>query len=165
MHQLIRQLALAGSLLLAAGGASAAVEVTFIQPENFSDLPFTSWQREQALEDIADHFKELGKALPPGQDITIEVLDIDLAGREHPNRFTLRDVRVVGNGADWPRMRLRYSLTSQGQVIKSGEAQLSDMSYMDHINTYPGDGRLRYERQMIDEWWRKTIGPSRPGRH
>jgi hypothetical protein len=35
---------------------------------------------------------------------------------------------------------------------------------MNHLNTYPGDARLRYEKQMIDEWWQQTIGPARPRR-
>jgi hypothetical protein len=163
MNQLIRRLALAGALLLSAGAASAAVDVTYIQPEKFTDLPFSAWQREQALEDIAEHFKELGKALPPGQDLKIDVLDVDLAGRERPNRFSVHDLRVMQSG-DWPRMHLRYALSQDGQLVKSGEAKLSDMSFMDHINSYPSDVRLPHEKQMIDEWWRKTIGPDRSSR-
>jgi hypothetical protein len=164
MNQPIRQVALAGLLALASAATSAAVEVTFIQPEKFTDLPFTPWQRQQALDDIAGHFKDMGKTLPPGQDITIEVLDIDLAGREEPNGFSAQNIRVMREGPDWPRMLLRYSLTQNGQVLKSGEAQLSDKSYMNHIKTYPGDERLRYEKQMIDEWWQQTVGPTRPAR-
>jgi hypothetical protein len=164
MNEVIREMTLAGALLLSAGAASAAVGVNFIAPEKFTDLPFTPWQRQQALDDIGEHFNELGKALPPGQDIKIEVLDIDLAGREHPNRFSAQDIRVMNGGADWPRMHLRYSLTQDGQVVKSGDAQLSDKSYMNHINLYGGDERLRFEKQMIDEWWEKTIGPIRQTR-
>jgi hypothetical protein len=35
---------------------------------------------------------------------------------------------------------------------------------MNHINLYGGDERLRFEKQMIDEWWEKTIGPIRQAR-
>jgi hypothetical protein len=164
MIQNIRRLSLAGLLTLAAGAASAAANVNFIEPGKFSDLPFTPWQRQQALDDIAEHFKDLGKTLPPGQDINIDVLDVDLAGREQPNGFSVQDIRVLRQGPDWPRMQLRFSLVQNGQAIKSGEAQLSDKSYMNHLNTYPGDARLRYEKQMIDEWWQQTIGPARPRR-
>jgi hypothetical protein len=165
MNRFSRHLAIAGLLLLSAGAASAGVDVKFIDPDKFTDLPFVSWKKQQALDDIAEHFKDLAKTLPSGQDMTIEVLDVDLAGREQPNRFSLDDIRIMHGGADWPRMHLRYTLTDHGQVVKSGEAQLSDKSYADHINMYPSDERLRYEKQMIDEWWQKTIGPTRPDRN
>jgi hypothetical protein len=160
MNLVNRQLALAGLMLVSAGAATAAVDVKYIEPEKFADVPFVRWQREQALDDIAAHFNKLGKALPPGQDVSIEVLDIDMAGRESPNEH----IRVLRGGADWPRMHLRYTLTRDGQVLRSGEAQLSDISYHDHISNYASDERLHYEKQMIDEWWQKTIGPSRPAR-
>jgi hypothetical protein len=160
MNLVNRQLALAGLMLLSAGAAMAAVDVKYIEPDKFSDVPFIRWEREQALGDITAHFDKLGKALPPGQEVTIEVLDIDLAGRESPTEH----IRVLRGGADWPRMHLRYTLTQGGQVLRSGDAQLSDISYHDHINNYASDERLHYEKQMIDAWWQKTIGPSRPAR-
>jgi uncharacterized lipoprotein YbaY len=155
------RLALLGLVLMAAGAASAEVKVTYVHPESFSDLPFTPWKREQALEDISDHFKELGKTLPPGQDLSIEVLDVDLAGRERPSRFLGEDVRIMRGEADWPRMHLRYTLSQNGKLIKSGDAQLSDMGYMDHLNLYPSTERLPYEMQMMDDWFKKTFGVDR----
>ena len=49
--------------------------------------------------------------------------------------------------------------TLEGKVVASGEAQLSDKGYADHINPYPRDARWPYDMQMIDAWWRKTIVP------
>jgi hypothetical protein len=157
-------LALAGLLLAVQGAASAAVVVNYIHDEKFTDLPRVPWQRQQALEDIAEHFEKLGKTLAPGQDLSIDVLDIDLAGREQPNRFTTESIRVTHGDVDWPRMHLRYSLIDHGKVVASGDAQLSDKSYSRHINGYPGDEHWRFERQMIDEWWRRTIRPDRTAR-
>jgi hypothetical protein len=158
MNALIRQMALSGLLLVSAGAALADVDVKYIQPEKFTDLPKVDWQRQQALDDIAEHFKDLGKTLAPGQDLNIEVLDVDLAGREHPNRFSLDRIRVRDGRGDWPRMHLRYTLTEHGQVVKSGDALLSDKSYMNHINMYPDDERLPFEKQMIDDWWENNLG-------
>jgi hypothetical protein len=84
-----------------------------------------------------------------------------------PNARAGRDIRVMRGGADWPRMQLRYSLESNGQVLKSGEAQLSSMDYMDRVSRYFDSDTLRYEKQMIDTWFAKEIGPvpgSRRGR-
>ena len=152
-------LALAGLLALAAGGACAATTVNYIEPDHFTDVPFTPWERENVLQQLTDHFNKLGKELPPGQDLRIDVLDIDLAGREIPNAHGGRDIRIMKGEADWPRMRLRYAVEQNGQVIKSGEAQIQDMDYQNHLNRYFNSDPLRYEKQMIDDWFEKTIAP------
>jgi hypothetical protein len=151
--------ALAGLLALAASGASAATTVNYVEPDHFSDVPFTPWERDNVLQQITDHFIKLGKELPPDQDLRIDVLDVDLAGREIPNARNGRDIRIVKGAADWPRMQLRYAVEQNGQVIKSGEAQIQDMNYQNHLNRYFDSDPLRYEKQMIDDWFEKTIGP------
>ena len=74
--------ALAGLFALAAGAASAGVTVTYIESDKFADLPFAPWERKQVLEELSTYFTKLGEKLPAGQDLTIEVTDIDLAGRD-----------------------------------------------------------------------------------
>lgn len=162
MKTVIRQLALAGLFALAAGSAVAGVTVTYTEPDKFSDLPFTSWDREQVLKDLSGHFVKLGKALPVGQDLKVEVLDIDLAGREYPGARA-RDIRILKGGADWPHMHIRYRLEANGQIIDSGEAQLSDMMYMNRLQHYTDSDSLRYEKRMIDEWFEKTILKKKAG--
>jgi hypothetical protein len=159
MKSFMHRWALAGLFALAAGSASAAVTVTYVQPEKFSDLPFATWDREDTLRQLTEHFIWLGNSLPPGQDLRIEVLDIDLAGRQIPSVRLGRDIRILRGQADWPRIDLRYSLEQNGQVIKSGEAQLAVMNYLDHTTRYFDSEPLRYEKQMIDDWFEKTIGP------
>jgi len=159
MKSLMQKMALAGMFALAAGSAGAATTVTYVQPEKFSDVPFVPWDREEALKDLTEHFTKLGDSLPPGQDLRIEVTDVDLAGRLIPNARAGRDLRVLSGRADWPRIELRYAVEQNGQVLKSGEARLSDMSYLDHVNRYFDGEPLRYEKQMIDDWFEKTIGP------
>lgn len=160
MKPLLPQLALAGLALLSAGAASAAVTVTYVHPESFSDLPFTPWDRKEALDTLAAHFEKLGQALPPGQDLRVEVLDVDLAGREEPGRRGVHEIRVLRGGADWPRIHLRYVLESGGRVIKSGDEQISDMMYMGRLPRYADGDLLQYEKQMLDDWFRKTIAPA-----
>jgi hypothetical protein len=163
MKSILQRLALAGVFALAAGSAAAAVTVTYLAPEKYADVPRDSSARESMMNDLTDHFTWLSTALPPGQDLRIEVLDIDLAGREEPSARAASDLRVMRGGADWPRMRLRFSVESNGQVIKRGEAQLSDMDYMAKVSRYSEDQPQRYEKAMIDRWFEKTIAPL-PGR-
>ena len=159
MKSFMRKMALASMLALAVGSAGAAVTVSYVAPDKFSDIPFVPWEREETLKQLTDHFTKLGNSLPPGQDLRVEVLDVDLAGRAIPSVRAGRDIRVMRGQADWPRMQLRFSLEQNGQVLKSGEAQLSDMNYLDHHTRYFDSEPLRYEKQMIDDWFEKNIGP------
>jgi hypothetical protein len=54
-------------------------------------------------------------------------------------------------------MRLRYTVEQGGQVVASGEADLSDMMYLQRMNRYFDGDPLRFEKTMIDEWFDKTI--------
>jgi hypothetical protein len=159
MKSFMKTLAVGGLLALAAGGAQAAVSVVFNETQRYSDVPFPSADRREVLGQLEDHFKTLGKYLPAGQDLNIEVLDVDLAGRDIPSFRAGRDIRVINGRADWPRMQIRYSLQQGGQVVKSGEAQLQDMNYQFGANHYFDSEPLRYEKQMIDDWFRKNIAP------
>jgi hypothetical protein len=156
MKSMIGKAALAGLLALGAGAASAGVTVNYVEPDKFADLPFAPWERKEVLDELASYFAELGKALPPGQDLTVEITEIDLAGREYPGRGA-RDLRVLKGGADWPMMTLRYTLTANGQVLSGGDAKLADMNYMGRLNRYSDGDRLRYEKRMIEDWFNKTI--------
>lgn len=158
MKDVMRKLAVSGLLALAAGAASAEVSVNFIEPGRFTDLPFTEWDRKEVLKELTEHFTKLGARLPPGQNLRIDVKDVDLAGRMYPSRRG-QDLRVIRDGAEWPRIDLHYAIESNGQVVRSVDAQLRDMAFMQHIGRYSDGDSLRYEKQMIDEWFYSTIAP------
>ena len=158
MKNVIQRLALGGLLALAAGAASADVTVNYVQPERFSDLPFATWEREDVLKDLTRHFAKLGAQLPPGQNLRVDVLDVDLAGREYPGGP--RDLRIIkSSGVDWPRIDLRFAIEQNGQVLRSGEVQLRDMSFMDRISRHTDSDSLRHEKRMIDDWFYSAIMP------
>lgn len=157
MNSLIGKAAFAAVLALgAAGAASAGVTVNYVQSDKFTDLPFTSWERDDVLRTLSEHFAKLGKDLPAGQELTVNVTDIDLAGREYPNRRG-GELRVLQGSADWPRIELNYTLSANGQVVDSGKVRLADMSYLQRpVRGFDTDA-LRYEKRMLDEWFNKTI--------
>ncbi len=147
--------------LLCAGPALAGVQVTYQTPERFSDLPFSPAERAAILQQMSEHFDALGKRLPAGQDLQVEVSDIDLAGRiVHSQRWN-EEVRVLRGGADWPRMRFHYRLSEAGRELASGDAELANMDYQQRINRYSSSDPLRYEKQMLDDWFGKTLAPPR----
>lgn len=150
---------LLATALLASGAASAQVSVSYVKPDDYADVPRNAIERERVLKDFSNYFESWNARLPAGQSLKIEVLDIDLAGRMWPRRNGGEDIRVLNDGADWPRMRLYYTLEQNGQILRSGDEQLSNMSYMQRINRYWETDTLRYEKQMLDEWFDKTIVP------
>ena len=149
---------LAAAVLLASSAAWADVSVSFVKPEEFADVPRNSIDRDRTLKDFSDYFATLNKKLPAGQDLKVEILDIDLAGRLWPRR-TGDDIRVMNGGADWPHIHLRYTLEQDGQVLRSGDEHISNMMYQQRINRYSDGDPLRYEKQMLDEWFDKNIVP------
>ncbi|PHV47478.1 hypothetical protein CSQ91_25010 [Janthinobacterium sp. BJB301] len=154
----------AAMALLASSGAWAGVQVSFEQPDKYTDVPFSPSDRQVALDGLADHFQFLGKSLRPGQELKIEVTDVDLAGREDLTRRGASTIRVMDGRTDWPRLRLRYTLAQNGKVIASGNAYLSDMSYLQRLGRYSSTDALRYEKQMIDDWFRNTFDIKPRGR-
>ncbi len=144
----------------AASNAIATVTVTFTQPERYADMPFASWDKERVMKDLRGHFDKLGATLPQGQDLKVEVQDIDLAGRIEPNTRLGHDIRVLKGGADWPMIQLRYSVEADGKVLKSGDERVSDMTYLNHgthLNRYSANEPLRYEKRMLDEWFKTVL--------
>ena len=155
---------LATSLWVACAGigtAGAGVTVTFVKPENYADMPFSPQAKERVLKDLQAHFTKLGSKLASDRDLKLEILDLDLAGRTAFSRRGAEDFRVLRGEADWPRMQVRYSLESKGTVIQSGEERLADMDYLHHGNSYTSNTSLRYEKRMIDDWFkRKFLAPA-----
>jgi Protein of unknown function (DUF3016) len=146
---------------LLASTAGATVTVSFNKPENFTDMPLTAYDRETTLKSLQQHFEKLGSWLPAGQDFKVEVIDVDLAGRIKPSVRAPMDLRVLTGGADWPSIKLRYSIEANGAVVKSGEAVVSDMNYLYHANRYFDGEALRYEKQMLDDWFKRNIQVAR----
>ena len=165
MNKLMQQLAVAGACLLSAGVALAGTaRVTYQHPERFADMPFSQWEREEVLHSLTDHFDRLARHLPPDQQLQVEVLDLDMAGRLVPTMRAMRDVRLMHGGADWPRMDMRYAVVQGDQVLKSGQVKLADMAYLHRLSRYADGEHLRYERRMIDDWFYKEITPRRRDR-
>lgn len=155
-----RILAAAALALAACGPALADVTVTYVKPEQFSDVPYGVREREHVMKELTAHFTDLGKRLPAGQSLKVEVLDVDLAGWVYPRRWGPDDIRVLRGGADWPHMHLRFTLEQEGKVLRSGDRELANMMYQDRMNRYPSDDALRYEKQMLDDWFDKEFKPA-----
>lgn len=148
------------ALLFAAGSAVAAgtVNVRFVEADKYADIGRSEREREANLKAIEQHLQRLGaRYLADGQTLTLEVTDVDLAGSLRPFARRADELRIVKGTADWPRIVLRYALEAGGQSLKRGEAQLSDLNYTGHISAYGSGEPLRYEKQMLDAWFKASF--------
>ena len=160
MNTAFRSLLCAAVLLCAAAlppalppaQAAGSVEVQWLEPARYSDAGRSSIERERVTRILGDHLEKLGRLLPDGQVLKLQVTDIDLAGEIEP--FGWHNLRVLRGRADWPHMSLRFTLTAEGRTLKSGDARLSDLSYQfgNAVGTQQGD--LSYEKRMVEQWFK-----------
>jgi hypothetical protein len=159
-------LALAGSLRAAPAttdSASAQVEVNYVNPDKFMDIKdaYMPTDKGQAaiLDDLKTYLVErTSRRLAPGQHLTINVTDIDLAGQFEPwHGPDAQDIRFIKDIYP-PRMNLNFKLTdADGKVLKEGERRLSDNTYTMNINTVGRSDPRFYDKQLIDDWVRREF--------
>ena len=150
---------LVASLVLAAllpVQARAGAEVTFVRPERFMDLGDSDRDRESTMALIASHIKQQTQRYAPGDDLAIEFTDIDLAGVIEPVGPRMERMRVL-RSITWPRLEFRYVVSRGGEQTLQGEARLSDMSYQDHVFGHMNTDPIRFEKQLIDDWFKRTF--------
>lgn len=137
--------------------AQAAVEVAFIEPENYTDGSvrgglFTSGGFGTANV-IRAHLMTLGdKTLSPREGLRIEILDIDLAGQYEWWKFPF-DARVMRTSS-MPAIEVRYIYYVNGKRVEEGEERITDMNYLQRARAAGANERLYYEKKMLDRWFR-----------
>jgi hypothetical protein len=157
------QLLLATSLTLGSATALAqgTVEVVFKPQGRFIDAGETQHEIERTQATLESHVQALGKRwLPPGAKLRLEVTEIDLAGRNPPSRPM--GPRVLGAGADWPRIALNYELTSAEGKVERGDESVADMNYMMQLPRSNSNEALAHEKRMLEEWFRQRFAQA-PG--
>jgi hypothetical protein len=143
---------------VAATTVSAATTVNFVKPENFVDMPFSKVEKQRVMDDLQAYIAKLGTKLPAGQDLKVDITDIDLAGREEPFYRGRPDMRVLRGGADWPMIELHYRIEAEGKVVKEGDSRLADLNYLRQFNGVRSTDSLRFEKRLLEDWF-KEISP------
>lgn len=148
----------------ARAGGDAAVSVAFHAPETYVDArqfgSAATGADAAVLRRIRAHLERLGaRLLAPGQHLSVEVLQIDLAGMRL-GAGSPEGVRIV-TAADWPRLELRYVLTEGGAPRLAGTETVADPDFLRRGGPYAA-GSLRYELRMLEAWFRARILARRP---
>lgn len=163
MQKIFAVVAFSAAFLAGAAWAEPKLSVVFVHPENYSDASYSSTfanakDLADVQRDVARHLQSLAqRLLPPDDSLKIEILDIDLAGRVEPFRSRIgSDVRVVRD-VSWPSIELRYTLTRGDKAMPIREERLSDLNYRSSFNRYHSGDRLRYEKAMLDRWFKERF--------
>jgi hypothetical protein len=143
--------------LVESATGESGLTVTFVDSDHFRDAAFDRQRQTDpaVLDGIRKHLEKLGtQYLAPGQQLDVQILDIDLAGRLEPWRSFDHGVRYMRD-ITWPRIKLHYVLERNGADRIENEETLTDLSYLSHVvGPYFSSDRLRYEKQMLDVWFK-----------
>lgn len=144
------------------------VSVTWEDPANFTEIRYSlnkfESRRGDWVEQLAQHLRERAeKRLPPGEQLQVNITDIDRAGAYEPWRgVQFYDTRFILDIYP-PRMTFAYRrIGAGGEVVAEGEREIRDMGYLMTSNPYFNSDNLRYEKAMIDRWISQEL-PRRPG--
>ncbi len=151
--ELNRLAVLLGLTAAAAMASAGTVEVDFIAPTRYADAGNTLAEAQANRDTLTRYLQSLGERyLASGEALKVEVLDIDLAGTVRPR--IRGDLRVTRGNADFPKIKLRYTLASADKVARSGEETVSDLNYLGHAADYAGSDPLRFEKRMLADWFK-----------
>lgn len=146
--------------------ASAELRLNFVAPEHYWDASlhggYGARRYERAVKELDKIFQALAaRYLRPGDQLTLDVLDVDLAGEYEPSRYSY-EVRLMTD-TTWPRMKLRYVLTRPDTAPVSGDELVSDRNYLTFPNFRSGSETLSYERIMLERWFKARFAAPKPG--
>ncbi|MCA0177540.1 MAG: DUF3016 domain-containing protein [Proteobacteria bacterium] len=155
---------LTAALLIAAAAAHAQVQVTYQEPQKFTEFAgstaaFSDGQRW--LEELKTYIQtQAAERLPAGQQLAVTVTDLRRAGWVDPTFRYGQSVRIVRD-IDAPRIDLQYRLTDAGGgVVREGSAQLRDLGFLSRPQRPGQADTLTHEKNLVDRWLDDFLGHS-----
>lgn len=145
------------ALALAAAQAGT-IEVSYDPAAAWADAGETPREREANLDALAGTLRDLGAKLPgAGAVLRVQLLDVDLAGTVRPVGRNGQMLRVMRGGADWPRLRLSWTLRDGDRELRRGEDTLSDMNYSWRDGSAGSSDPLKHEKRLLTGWFESRI--------
>ena len=144
--------------------ADGPVSVSWSDPAGFSEITRGRDRIETLrgtwVERLAEHLRDSATGrLGPGEQLEVELLDVDRAGDYEPWRGPDADDIRITRDIYPPRITLRFRhLGAQGQVLAEGERRLSDSGFMSRALAHRSTDPLRYEKQLLDDWLGRELG-------
>ncbi|MGB2741443.1 MAG: DUF3016 domain-containing protein [Cognaticolwellia sp.] len=138
---------------------AAEVEVKWSNSDKYSDVDAGEEHRQhfkdRTFKAFEKHFVKMAELLPEKQKLVFDMTDIDLAGDVHFGG--IKRIRIIKD-IFFPSMSFSYQLiNADNSVVKSGDVELKDMGFMMHSGLKYRDRALGYEKEMFDDWFKKTF--------
>lgn len=153
---------LTAALLVGAAAAHAQVQVTYQEPQKFTEFAgstaaFNDGQR--LLDELKTYIQtQAAERLPAGKQLAVTVTDLRRAGWVDPTFRYGQSVRIVRD-IDAPRIDLRYQLTdASGTVVQEGNAQLRDLGFLSRPQRPGMADALTHEKNLVDRWLDELLG-------
>jgi len=151
-------------LVLGAAEAQATVNVQFVNPAGYTDSVFRngagSLSPRIVMDEVGRILRRLGdRTLSPGQVLSVEILDVQLAGYINWWSFPSNEIRIASNAGPPPRFRLRYTLKARGKLLAASEETITDIDFLINPSARLSTDPLVYEKALLDKWFRERFAP------
>ena len=138
---------------------AASSEVEWVKPDEFTDIRAGNLNRkkfkEQVFKQFEEHFAALASKLPEGQQLKIQVHNIDLAG--DVNAGGINRIRIIKE-IYVPKIKFSYQLLNDKDTeLTAGKANLKDMNFMGNNSLKYKHHSFAYEMKMLDHWFKETF--------
>ena len=156
---------LCGLTVLAAGIVQAGeVKVDWQEPEKFTDIRPSNDSRkayrERAIKKFDGFFADVASDLPEGYNWHVTVTDVDLAGEVDYFAGGAGNALRIVKDIYSPAIKFNYVLRDKhGEEVASGEEKLRDMGFMQQLRSANDNDEFRYEKQMLQDWFKKELQP------
>jgi hypothetical protein len=138
---------------------AANIDIKWTDPDSYTDIrPGNNNRkhfREHTFKHFEKHFIKLASQLPEGQQLNIEVINVDLAGSTFYGG--INRIRVVSDMHP-PRLYFYYQLLNVDQsMMVEGKATLKNMGFMRSKALRYSNDSLGHEKAMLDKWFAHTF--------
>jgi len=144
------------ALLASAGAQAGSVQVSYADTSKFTDFGETSWDRDRHQKELTQFLQSWGKRLAPGQELLIDVRDVNLAGElEWLGAYAqrLRIMRTV----TLPSIELNVELKEGGKLLRQERVELRDFDYLNGSGLRWRGELLAHEKAMLERWFTRQF--------
>ena len=135
------------------------VNISWSDPSEYRDLRSTIETKEKLqhrfFKEINAHMNDLSQQLPAGYKLSLDVYQVDLAGRietVHSQR-----IRVVKD-MYYPNMAFNFKLVDKsGQLVLTDKAKIKGRNFLLNTSMRSINESFKYEKKMLSDWFEKDL--------
>lgn len=151
-------------LFVLSESVAANIQIKLVKPEKFRDIDIAGYSQKKTIsiveKELHQLFSQISKEyINQDQKLSIEVLDVDLAGYiEYFWGSTNREIRLIRDN-DRYRMKFRFELKdSNNKVLQSGEKSIQRFANLRQGRMTKGHNeRFVHFEKILKHWFEKEF--------